>query len=206
MPAERLAGIVRESADEEQPDARDRQGGLRRPRLGRPLQGLRLRPGRVPGRGRSSPTRPTSRSPPPPLADMIGKTLFATAKAHSHYAISGVLWEAGGKKLQLVATDGHRLAQAKGALGKAAARDVTAIVPAKLMAPDPARGRRRRGDAGGQGRGEPDPRPHGPRGAGQLAGAGQLPQVRRRDPPGVHPQGHHQDRRRSSTASARRPC
>jgi DNA polymerase-3 subunit beta len=67
------------------------------------------------------------------LAAMIGKTLFATAKAHSHYAISGVLWEAGGKKLQLVATDGHRLAQAKGSLTKSAARDVTAIVPAKLM-------------------------------------------------------------------------
>ncbi len=67
------------------------------------------------------------------LAGMIGKTLFATAKTHSHYAISGVLWEATGKKLQLVATDGHRLAQAKGSLAKAAARDVTAIVPAKLM-------------------------------------------------------------------------
>ena len=67
------------------------------------------------------------------LGKMISKTLFATAKAHSHYAISGVLWEASGKKLQLVATDGHRLAQAKGSLGKAAAKDVTAIVPAKLM-------------------------------------------------------------------------
>jgi DNA polymerase-3 subunit beta len=67
------------------------------------------------------------------LATMINRTLFATAKAHSHYAISGVLWEASGKKLQLVATDGHRLAQAKGSLAKAAARDVTAIVPAKLM-------------------------------------------------------------------------
>ena len=64
---------------------------------------------------------------------MIGKVLFATAKAHSHYAISGVLWEASGKKLQLVATDGHRLAQAKGSLPKAAAESVTAIVPAKLM-------------------------------------------------------------------------
>ena len=67
------------------------------------------------------------------LGKMIAKTLFATAKSHSHYAISGVLLEAGGKKLQLVATDGHRLAQARGSLPKAAARDVTAIVPAKLM-------------------------------------------------------------------------
>jgi len=67
------------------------------------------------------------------LAGMINKTLFATAKTHSHYAFSGVLWEASGKKLQLVATDGHRLAQAKGALTKKAAREVTAIVPTKLM-------------------------------------------------------------------------
>jgi DNA polymerase-3 subunit beta len=69
----------------------------------------------------------------PVLADMIGKALFATAKAHSHYAISGVLWEASGKKLQLVATDGHRLAQAKGQLSKAASENATAIVPGKLM-------------------------------------------------------------------------
>jgi len=67
------------------------------------------------------------------LSRMIGRTLFATAKAHSHYAISGVLWEATDKKLQLVATDGHRLAQAKGALSQAAEKDVMAIVPAKLM-------------------------------------------------------------------------
>jgi len=66
------------------------------------------------------------------LAEMIGKTLFAAAKAHSHYAMSGVLWETHGKKLQLVATDGHRLAQTKGSLAKAG-RDVVAIVPAKLM-------------------------------------------------------------------------
>lgn len=68
-----------------------------------------------------------------PLRAMIERTLFAAAKAHSHYAMSGVLWEAKGKKLQLVATDGHRLAQAKGSLSKSAAKEVSAIVPAKLM-------------------------------------------------------------------------
>ncbi|MCD6364559.1 MAG: DNA polymerase III subunit beta [Planctomycetes bacterium] len=67
------------------------------------------------------------------LSSMISKTLFATAKADSHYAISGVLWEASGKKLQLVATDGHRLAQAKGSLAETARGDVAAIVPTKLM-------------------------------------------------------------------------
>ena len=68
------------------------------------------------------------------LAGLTERTLFAAARAHSHYAISGVLWEASGKKLQLVATDGHRLALATAALPKAAGREVAAIVPAKLMA------------------------------------------------------------------------
>lgn len=67
------------------------------------------------------------------LSQMIARTLFATAKAHSHYAISGVLWEAADKKLQLVATDGHRLAQARGQLAQTAGKELTAIVPAKLM-------------------------------------------------------------------------
>jgi len=67
------------------------------------------------------------------LALLVERTLFAVARAHSHYAISGVLWETSGKKLQLVATDGHRLALAKTNLAKAAAKDVSAIVPAKLM-------------------------------------------------------------------------
>lgn len=67
------------------------------------------------------------------LSAMVSKSLFAAAKAHSHYAISGVLWEASAKKLSLVATDGHRLAQARGTLKKPAEKDVSAIVPAKLM-------------------------------------------------------------------------
>ncbi len=67
------------------------------------------------------------------LTELISKTLFATAKEHSRYAISGVLWEIGQKRLQLVATDGRRLALAKGTLVTAATRDVSAIVPTKLM-------------------------------------------------------------------------
>ena len=67
------------------------------------------------------------------LNDLISKTLFATAKEHSRYAISGVLWEITGKKLQLVATDGYRLALAKGTLINQAKREASAIVPAKLM-------------------------------------------------------------------------
>ena len=67
------------------------------------------------------------------LTSMITRTLFATAKEHSRYAISGVLWEVVDKKLQLIATDGRRLAMTKGALGAKAGRAVSAIVPTKLM-------------------------------------------------------------------------
>ena len=67
------------------------------------------------------------------LSVLVERTLFAAARAHSHYAISGVLWNASGRKLQLVATDGHRLALAKAGLSKAAGAEVSAIVPAKLM-------------------------------------------------------------------------
>jgi DNA polymerase-3 subunit beta len=67
------------------------------------------------------------------LTGMITRTLFATAKEHSRYAISGVLWEVADKKLQLVATDGRRLALCKGALASAASRSASAIVPTKLM-------------------------------------------------------------------------
>lgn len=67
------------------------------------------------------------------LTGMIAKTLFATAKEHSRYAISGALWEIkADKRMQVVATDGRRLALAKGPLASAA-RDVSAIVPTKLM-------------------------------------------------------------------------
>ena len=132
VPAERLNGIVRESGDEEsltiQTDKEACQvlGAAGRYKI------YGYDPAEYPavaGFGEEADFQIEAAT----LSEMIGKTLFATAKAHSHYAISGVLWEASGKKLQLVATDGHRLAMAKGATVKSAARDVTAIVPAKLM-------------------------------------------------------------------------
>ena len=125
------------------------------------------------------------------LAGMINRTLFATAKAHSHYAISGVLWEASGKKLQMVATDGHRLAQAKGSLVKAAARDVTAIVPAKLM------GLIQRIATAAEETVEIKVLENQilvrtARAVLTSAGPRQLPEVRRRDPSRDLAQGHHQ--------------
>ena len=48
------------------------------------------------------------------LSELIARTLFATARENSRYAINGVLMEREGRKLVLVATDGRRLAFASG--------------------------------------------------------------------------------------------
>jgi DNA polymerase-3 subunit beta len=131
VPADRLGGIVRESSDESLTIETDKEACVITG-AGSRFRILGYDPGEYPAVSEFT-EKGDFQVSATVLSKMIGKTLFATAKAHSHYAISGVLWEAGGKKLQLVATDGHRLAQARGALAKSAAGDVTAIVPAKLM-------------------------------------------------------------------------
>jgi len=70
------------------------------------------------------------------LQSGIEQCLFATAKESSRYAINGVLWEAKGKKLMLVATDGRRLARCRVDLQQAPseAAEHKIIVPAKTMA------------------------------------------------------------------------
>ena len=62
--------------------------------------------------------------------------LFATARESSRYAINGVLWEIKGKKLLLVATDGRRLARCRVNLRSAPGEKMASakiIVPAKTM-------------------------------------------------------------------------
>jgi len=48
------------------------------------------------------------------LQRLVARTLFAAAAEHSRYAINGVLYERTGNKIRMVATDGRRLALAKG--------------------------------------------------------------------------------------------
>jgi DNA polymerase III subunit beta len=70
------------------------------------------------------------------LHKLISQTIFATARENSRYAINGVLVERQGNKLSVVATDGRRLALAKGSCrapksdGESAS---TAIVPTKTL-------------------------------------------------------------------------
>ncbi len=66
------------------------------------------------------------------LQSGISQVLFATARESTRYAINGVLWETRGKKLSLVATDGRRLARSVVSLSSSV--DAKIIVPAKTMA------------------------------------------------------------------------
>ena len=132
VPAARLAGIVRETGDEESLQLETEKEACLIKGASSHFKVFGYDPAEYPAVTEFA--EPADfQVPTGQITTMINRTLFAAAKTHSHYAISGVLWETVGKKLSLVATDGHRLAQAKGSLKKAAAKDTKAIVPAKLM-------------------------------------------------------------------------
>lgn len=69
------------------------------------------------------------------LADLIARTVFATARETSRYAINGVLLKRDGKKLEMVATDGRRLALARATIPGAQAKgdSVSCIIPTKAL-------------------------------------------------------------------------
>jgi len=67
------------------------------------------------------------------LREAAEKTLFAAARENTRYAINGVLWQKDGKRLQLVSTDGRRLALSGAGLEKAGEGEISAIVPSKAL-------------------------------------------------------------------------
>jgi len=70
------------------------------------------------------------------LQSGIEQCLFAAAKESTRYALNGVLWQFKGKKLTLVATDGRRLAKCRVNMASAPAEHIAGakiIVPAKTM-------------------------------------------------------------------------
>jgi DNA polymerase III subunit beta len=69
------------------------------------------------------------------LKQLIGQTIFAAARESTRYAFNGVLFVAKGKKINLVSTDGRRLAQARGDLStdKLPKDGAKAIVPTKAL-------------------------------------------------------------------------
>jgi DNA polymerase III subunit beta len=67
------------------------------------------------------------------LRAMIRRTVFATAKEAGRFALHGVLFRVAGKTLELVATDGRRLARATHPLPQSAAKEVKVIVGPKAL-------------------------------------------------------------------------
>ncbi|MCG8432453.1 MAG: DNA polymerase III subunit beta, partial [Gammaproteobacteria bacterium] len=69
------------------------------------------------------------------LDQLIHQTIYATARENSRYAINGVLFEREGNKVAVVATDGHRLALARGECRSSGGGDEkqTAIIPTKAL-------------------------------------------------------------------------
>ncbi|MGD9689998.1 MAG: DNA polymerase III subunit beta [Phycisphaerales bacterium] len=75
------------------------------------------------------------------MLTLINRTVFATARETSRYAINGVLLKREGKKLEMVATDGRRLALCRSTLkgeagaggGKAGDGATSCIVPSKAL-------------------------------------------------------------------------
>jgi len=67
------------------------------------------------------------------LREMIRRTAFATAREAGRYALHGVLFRVSGGVLDLVATDGRRLARATHRLDTPTASEVKAIVGPKCL-------------------------------------------------------------------------
>ena len=71
------------------------------------------------------------------LMELVGRTAFATARETSRYAINGVLLKREGKKLEMVATDGRRLALSRATISGGSKGDasgnISCIVPTKAL-------------------------------------------------------------------------
>jgi DNA polymerase-3 subunit beta len=67
------------------------------------------------------------------LADMIRKTSFACSTDETRPALNGVLWQTKGDKMQMVATDGHRLAKAAVENTKLKGLSEDIIIPPKVL-------------------------------------------------------------------------
>jgi len=67
------------------------------------------------------------------LREMIHRTAFAAAREKTRYALHGVLFKVKKDNLEMVATDGRRLAYIRKKAAKASKKEHSVIVPAKAM-------------------------------------------------------------------------
>lgn len=88
----------------------------------------------VRGAGPTGPVRAVFEQDAGTLDQIVTRTVFATARENSRYAINGVLLKRDGRKLELVATDGRRLALCRAQLDGGDDGDpVDCIVPTKAL-------------------------------------------------------------------------
>jgi DNA polymerase-3 subunit beta len=67
------------------------------------------------------------------LAKMIRKTVFAVSTDETRPALNGVLWQTSSKSMQMVATDGHRLAKMSQKNNKLKGLHEDIIIPPKVL-------------------------------------------------------------------------
>ena len=67
------------------------------------------------------------------LAKMIRKTVFAVSTDETRPALNGVLWQTSSKSMQMVATDGHRLAKMSQKNNKLKGLNEDIIIPPKVL-------------------------------------------------------------------------
>ena len=131
IPASRLLSICRE-INEDETRIEEHDGGIRVKTGGSQFQ---VR-GEVAEEWSTLPAFPEGSGialPGALLQDMVRRTSFATAKEAGRFALQGVQFQAAGKKLEMVATDGRRLAKSTAALPKKVPADVQAIIGPKSL-------------------------------------------------------------------------
>ncbi|MDA1194121.1 MAG: DNA polymerase III subunit beta [Planctomycetota bacterium] len=129
VPASRLLSIVRE-VDEDETTLQTREGNLS---VDTGRSHFKVRGENI-EEFRRLPYFPETAAATVPaglLRNLIRRTRFAAATEAGRFALHGVLLNIKGKSIEMVATDGRRLARAAGTLAKKAARDVRVIVGPK---------------------------------------------------------------------------
>lgn len=87
----------------------------------------------VGGGGSGPPAKAVFSHPAESLSELIARSIFATARENTRYAINGVLLNREGKKLEMVATDGRRLALCRTSISQKEGPAVKCIVPTKAL-------------------------------------------------------------------------
>ncbi len=71
--------------------------------------------------------------PPDAVREMVAKTLFAVSTDETRYVLNGVLLNLEGKTLEMVATDGHRLAQIVRDAKEPVSEPMNVVIPRKAL-------------------------------------------------------------------------